>query len=158
MAKFKETPQNRKNVEPIIKSNKITYDNIEINGEILLLCDSNGMKVDENILAKDVNCQKIFVPKLDSINLLLGAATGGTNLKEIWVNVGTNDLDVHNGETQGIISAYEESIKLLQEKFPMVSFYISTIMPRKSGKFIKEIKEINNLFYYHLANNRLRLI
>ena len=53
------------------------------------------MKVDENILGKDVNCQKIFLPKLDNIKHLPGAVTGGTK-KEIWVNVGTNDLDVQN--------------------------------------------------------------
>ena len=85
--------------------------------------------MDENILAKGCQLPKDLCP-LDNIKQLLGAATGGTNLETIWVNVDTNDSDVQNGETSDIISAYVENVRLIQEKFPMASIYISTIIPK----------------------------
>ena len=35
------------------------------------------------------------------------------------------------GETLDIMFPFEANIKLIQEKFPMASIYISTIIPRK---------------------------
>ena len=49
-----------------------------------------------------------------------------------------------------------KKILLIQEKFPLASIYISTIIPRKSGKFINEIKDINK-FLLSLGEQSIKI-
>ena len=69
------TPNDRHNIKAI-EHKKISYTDIEIKEEVLLLVDSNGAKVDESMLSKDVACKKVFTPTWNHVKDMLQALNG----------------------------------------------------------------------------------
>ena len=55
------TPNVRHNIKAI-EHKKISYTDVEIKEEVLLLVDSNGAKVDESRLSRDVDVRKVLHP------------------------------------------------------------------------------------------------
>ena len=150
---------NKKEAENIsIKNMVISYTDIVIKEEVLLLVDSDGTKVDESKLSREVSCKKIFTPTWNRIKELLQELKGKSlkNVKQIWVHVGTNDTN--NNEPSKVIKCIEENLGNMKNTFPEAEILTSKLIPRKSGKYTKRIKEINEFLEVYCKQNYMPLV
>ena len=134
------TPNDRHNIKAI-EHKKISYRDIEIKEEVLLLVDSNGAKVDESRLSRDVACKKVFTPTWNHVKDMLQALNGKClkNIKQIWVHVATNDTSTN--ESLKIIQCIAESLGNMKSSFPEAEISVSKVIPQKSLKMYRIHKQ-----------------
>ena len=135
----------------------ISYVDVVVKEDILLLVDSNGAKIDENKLSRDHSCKKVFTPTWTHVKDFLEVINTEFlgNVKQIWVHVGTNDTD--NNDPLKVIQIMEINLALIKRTFPEAEIFISKIIPRKSMKFLQCIDDINKFLASYCRQHDLSL-
>ena len=103
-----------------------------------MLFDSKGKFLKPELVNKQIKCQLVYIPTLESIELELQNATIEKGPSQILINVGINNLDKQS--TAEVCSLYENLINFIQIKFPQADIFISSIFYGKDASFQKPKK------------------
>ena len=129
----------KKNMETGNKQGQSTTEQNEtvinhvIEAEFLIIMDSNGKRINPQILNKDAKSQKLIIYTLKSVLEEIPKCTIKEMPKKILLNVGLNDFDKTGIEE--IRGLYDQVIDMLKKTFPMSTLYISSIFFRKDEMY-----------------------
>jgi len=137
-AKSNSSPVNIQNNKQRIDAN----DEFTINEEFLILGDSNTKNINVNKLNKFGETKKIFCPLFESILERCDKFKIRKQPAKIFIHCGTNDLD--KMDALELINKIDLTIEKLHVKFPTSTIVISSLIPRRQGKFDEVIENINN--------------
>ena len=102
---------------------------VNIDCDVLFIGDSNLKMMKEEIMDKGSKCQKIICFTINEVSSLLEDINIVQSPKNIFIHVGTNDLERKSDEE--VISQLTGSINQLRTLFNSATIYVSSILPRK---------------------------
>ena len=135
-----ETGKNSSNIGDVHSNSLgVSQDSkVVINCDVLFLGDSNLKPMKPDIMDHRNKCQLIYCPLLKDVEQVVKNAEIKHNVKYVYLQVGTNDLDHDKVET--VSFSMSKIIDMLKAKFKCV-VVISSILPRKDRK--NEVATLN---------------
>ena len=80
--------------KPTIRKKRISYNEITISEQNLLICDSNGKAIDTSRLHRTEKSKKVICYVLEDVVRFLDEATVEKQPEKILLHVGTNEIDI----------------------------------------------------------------
>ena len=142
IAKLEELYQHRSTV--VGNESKVTPNvtpkstNLVLSSDLMLF-DSNGKFLKPELVNKQIKCQFVYIPTLESIEVELQNATIEKVPSQILINVGINNLDKQS--TAEVCSLYGNFINFIQIKFPQADLYLLYFIEKMPASPKKPKKE-----------------
>ena len=114
---------------------------IKVVGDLLMIFDSNRTFLKPELTNTNIKSQHIHASKIDLACTTLQSCEFTVSPQKILINVDPNDLD--NDSVDTLITKYDKLLKILHQRTPNSTIYISSILERKDLSVSNETKDLN---------------
>ena len=125
-----------------------------IDCDVLFIHDSNLYKLNEKIMQRNTQCQKILAYTVPQAIEIIQRATFKSIPRKILIHVGSNDVEY--SRAMGIIHKYEELVSIFRTRCDGAEVYIDSILPRRDTMHV--VNSLNELLVTFTALNGCLLV
>ena len=123
------------------------YSNTTFNHDVILLVDSNLVKIRPDIMDAGKTCAKFFCPTLAHIDFLMKSVEIKKQPQIVFIHCGTNHLSERYQLTRFLEDDFIDSISNLRKMLPNAKFIISSLLPRMEPCLKIPVRYINDFLY-----------